>query len=785
MDKIVTKGLKIDLHIHSVYSNKKDGDKVKNNTIANLSILIDKLNEHGIEMCSITDHDFFNYDMYSALKKQEGVGTIKKVLPGVEFSVKFEEGKIIHIVTIFNDQDEEKVRQIQATFEKGQGKSLYKNGSYTREDYYRVLKEIDLDFVVIAHQKKSPGSPQKAHKADVKYLGEERFNELIMLEYFDAYEFRDKNNEIHNKLYAQEKKFEDKLRFITGTDCHDWPSYPYYEPGKTGDMKFTYLKSLPTFKGLAMAITDVNRINFTDSFFGQGKYLECLEFEIDGKDVRVPLSRGINVIIGDNSIGKSLLLHELTGNRELTSASKTKVKNGYKKYLNKNRVQVNTVIGESDVFKFNYQGNVREIFDNPELKADAYLKEYAPTDIDVGKYQRPVLRELDRLYEAIQRKLDYNKKADNLQKFKILENEPSDKELLFEGTVPKNDLKDLKALVKAFEEVVEKIKTDILSNPELLQQDSGHLENEISFLNTMSIRYVDLLKIREQENKKINIYNTYLKEYKGLYKSRQTSESNEYHAYIENIKEAVNDIVELVKINQKIDTFKFNLTEMKVVPEQNHVDKYIFVSKIDVEKIDNAYMDGLLSSVLKTGQQIDLPNLTEEGLRASISRFPNDVEDSLEGLKQKLTARVQADFQIVQNITENGKDVFTKLSQGFDARMYFRLLAGEERNKGIYIVDQPEDHISPLAIKNEVIDQFRSMSKKRQVIMVTHNPQFIVNLDVDNVIFLSKKDGQFTVQSGALEYADSSYGVLDIVAKNIDGGLDTIKKRMKRYDKEI
>ena len=112
MDKIVTKGLKIDLHIHSVYSNKKDGDKVKNNTIANLPILIGKLNEYGIEMCSITDHDFFNYDMYSALKKQEGVGTIKKVLPGVEFSVKFEEGKIIHIVTIFNDQDEEKVRQI-------------------------------------------------------------------------------------------------------------------------------------------------------------------------------------------------------------------------------------------------------------------------------------------------------------------------------------------------------------------------------------------------------------------------------------------------------------------------------------------------------------------------------------------------------------------------------------------------------------------------------------------------------------------------------------------------
>ena len=72
MDKIVTKGLKIDLHIHSAFSNKKDGDLDKNNTIDNLPILVDKLNENGIEMCAITDHDNFNFDLYKALKGQEG-----------------------------------------------------------------------------------------------------------------------------------------------------------------------------------------------------------------------------------------------------------------------------------------------------------------------------------------------------------------------------------------------------------------------------------------------------------------------------------------------------------------------------------------------------------------------------------------------------------------------------------------------------------------------------------------------------------------------------------------
>ena len=57
--------------------------------------------------------------------------------------------------------------------------------------------------------------------------------------------------------------------------------------------------------------------------------------------------------------------------------------------------------------------------------------------------------------------------------------------------------------------------------------------------------------------------------------------------------------------------------------------------------------------------------------------------------------------------------------------------------------------------------------------------------DVDNVIYLSKVDGKFTIQSGALEYENTQYSVLKIVADNIEGGLQTIQGRMKRYEKNI
>ena len=40
MQKIVNNGLKLDLHIHSSESFKKDGKKVKNNTLANIHVLI-------------------------------------------------------------------------------------------------------------------------------------------------------------------------------------------------------------------------------------------------------------------------------------------------------------------------------------------------------------------------------------------------------------------------------------------------------------------------------------------------------------------------------------------------------------------------------------------------------------------------------------------------------------------------------------------------------------------------------------------------------------------------
>ncbi len=72
MQRIVNNGLKIDLHIHSCESSHKDGKKVKNNTLSNITMLIQKLDEQGVNICAITDHDTFSYAMYQGSKAHFG-----------------------------------------------------------------------------------------------------------------------------------------------------------------------------------------------------------------------------------------------------------------------------------------------------------------------------------------------------------------------------------------------------------------------------------------------------------------------------------------------------------------------------------------------------------------------------------------------------------------------------------------------------------------------------------------------------------------------------------------
>ena len=786
MEKVASRGIKIDLHIHSEYSKAKDGQKVSENTLNNVPILVQGLCDNQVEMCAITDHDTFDYNIYSQLKKEESKDNcIQKVLPGIEFSVEFIEGKVIHIVTIFDDKDDEKVRNIQNIMINGKGKTCYKKTkeAYTKSDYFDILSEINIDFIMIAHQKKTPSSQHKPHANDVMSLGKEVFNELVFMDYFDAYEFRNKKNEIYNKIYSFENSMEEKLRFLTGSDCHRWKYYPYTEENEKKEFKYTYIKSLPSFRGLAMAVTDYHRIELENSFYNPNeKYVKEVIIEIDGEKNIIPLSKGINVVIGDNSVGKSLFLNAITGNCKKVDR---RLYAGYEKYIEKNKLKFGTIISEEDIFRFNQQGEIRSIFDEDGLKPDKYLSNFYPNEINSAKYRSIVDAEIQRMYNAIEKKFSYDDAIKKLPKFQIPTEDTDDKSITFIDNVKKIETKELQTLVDSFEKAIDDMKL-LLKSKALMDNDRKHIQTTSEMFLLMDEKYQKVLNEQKLENEKINIFNTYIKNYKTKYSRKITDEQAVFSDYVEQKEVAIESMAEILVAQKELELFESNISETIIVPESNPVDKYRFISKLQIEKIDNKYVTDVIKSVIKRGKNINTKEITELELKDMIKKYPNEDEVApFDVLKSKIASRLDVDFKVRNTIVEENMDVYEEVSAGFDAQMYFTLLSGEMRDKGIYIIDQPEDHISQKAIKDFVLDQFRRMGQQRQVIMVTHNPQFIVNLDVDNVIYLSKSDGKFTIQSGALEFENEQYSVLRIVAENIEGGLQTIQGRMKRYEKNI
>ena len=98
------------------------------------------------------------------------------------------------------------------------------------------------------------------------------------------------------------------------------------------------------------------------------------------------------------------------------------------------------------------------------------------------------------------------------------------------------------------------------------------------------------------------------------------------------------------------------------------------------------------------------------------------------------------------------------------------------------IIDQPEENLDPQSIYQELVHRFRDAKKRRQIVIVTHNANLVVNTDADQVIVAKcgpHRAGQLpliTYESGGLENPLIRQHVCDI----LEGGERAFKERAKR-----
>lgn len=110
-------------------------------------------------------------------------------------------------------------------------------------------------------------------------------------------------------------------------------------------------------------------------------------------------------------------------------------------------------------------------------------------------------------------------------------------------------------------------------------------------------------------------------------------------------------------------------------------------------------------------------------------------------------------------------------------------LALDRQDRRPLIVDQPEENLDPNSVFEELVPHFREARKRRQVIVVTHNANLVVNTDADQVIVakaVQTADGglpTISYRSGSLENPNIRRSVCEI----LEGGERAFLERERRY----
>jgi ABC-type cobalamin/Fe3+-siderophores transport system ATPase subunit len=182
-----------------------------------------------------------------------------------------------------------------------------------------------------------------------------------------------------------------------------------------------------------------------------------------------------------------------------------------------------------------------------------------------------------------------------------------------------------------------------------------------------------------------------------------------------------------------------------------------------------------------------------ENLRRAFLSSPGttDVTDSLR--KEKTLKDFDdwlygtEEFLVSYSMRYDGKDL-QLLSPGEKGIVLLLLyLEAEQEDNRPLIIDQPDDNLDNLSVYPSLVEYFRNRKKTRQVIIITHNPNLVVNTDAEQIIvanFDGSRAPRIEYRSGAIEDTDASRstpGIREDVCKILEGGTEAFQRRERKY----
>lgn len=775
---------KVDFHIHSYASKTKEGDveKTKENIFENIDVLFTRMNNSKVNMFSFTDHNTFDFSLYSKTINLIGSNNnkythIKKILPGVEFDLDFDdEDKRVHAICIFNDDDMEKLSVIDDIIKYKVGERKYNEVKFSEEELNYILQKIQLDFVLIVHQKSDILNDKIHGDNDFSNLKEKVKERLIYCDYFTLYE---SNQHLFRFRFEElKKRMSYSSNFVTGSDCHTWKDYPdLTEPGCNFD--FTYIKTDFSFVGLKIAVTGNGERRILKNLPISNEIIcESIKYSINGENKEIPLSNGINAIIGGNTSGKSLMLARVFGELDPN-------KNGAD-FLKKWRLSFDIPKIEENRIEYTKQGDVRRIFEEDGSGLVSKFRELF-FSIDYTEF----FNKIDIYSSAILERAKRNSRfKELLKKLDCIISIPNYDDVTYYPLVtplpvkPKNPTKNI---VIRFERVIQTLEELF----ELVDQDDKSDLRAVKDLLLASREKYDArndyeLMMLDVYNAFISAKNDYLKYIQEKSITVTEIELMQYDKVVSDYLDDLSEMIEL-KLNDKTDINSI-LEVFIIEPISNEQGDLCYITSPKESQYSIAVIEKILMSAFKQNSQFnfreDVNGLDIDYFIEYLKRNSSERIDKL-NYYQKYKTLIEVElrknyFFDTFKVLDKDEPIHETKSPGNNA-IYYIKTKSEMMNNKLVIFDQPEDDVAPEKIRTDLIKSLSKMAVSNQVIIVTHNPQLVVNLDVDNVICMDDSKDDFKIHHGPL-YQKTESNILKIIAEKLDGGKNALKERWRRYE---
>lgn len=760
----------IDLHIHTSENSNRL------NPHYDVEKLIEKVKEVSKNekfMISLTDHNRINKNAYEKL-----IGRVF-FLVGVEVHVRNADNcPPYHCHFYFDLRNKDvlvEIDKINAILT-----DLYPNPMPSNTDPLPKIFDIvnkfnDCDLLILPHGGQSHSTFNLSVPKGM--FVDSAMEKTIYYNLFDGFTARSNSGLEKTISYFDRLGISEFVNLITCTDNYDPNVYPD-DKNSSNNFVPTWMFAKPTFDGLRISLSEKTRL-----YYGEmpkkiyQEYISECDLQNDKIDASVKFSKGLNVVIGNSSSGKTLLVDSIYNKINQDDFSNSK----YEETYNVSKIIVTNHSGVTPHY-FN-QNYILEMTkkDSEGLENIEILKKVFPQDEEVTRRSDENLtnlkKDIDTLINSVEqieklqtsirtipsfvRLITYGEnKLNILKKFEI--DQKTKNRLVYTRKDYEEDLENLGILLNRQKSL--EFFEDITKETESISEKIHSAFKMVYFEN-------NIREIIERHIKKVN--------------SEINSENQEKASKEQNRTTLIESIINYKK---QLDIFYSVL--------ENILNKYDF--EIKTKEISSAGHKLYIENNFKITKNMILESINE--IRNSPKKiqtfdeltpprlFKNEFSqkspkiDSYDTVKAKIIEYIGKSNKVLYKIKFEGKKDFDKLSPGLKTAVILDLVLGYEEDSAPLIIDQPEDNLATNYLNHGLIDGLKRIKNKRQLIVVTHNATIPMLADASKIILCSNKENKIKISSNYLEDLYEGVKITDKIAELTDGGKTSIKKRFKKYN---